>query len=72
MGVKSTRTIYKKTALSMIEQEIRRITETGSYKEIEDLLETVLDIHNEKSRYYYDNFSVVPDDYEPQKWENVY
>lgn len=71
MGIKSTRTIYKSTALDMIRQEFERITNEGSCKEIEEFLENVLDIHNEKSRYYFDNFYVVPDDYKPQKWENV-
>ena len=72
MGIKSTRTIYKSTALEMIKQEIQRLTENASLKEIEDVLELILDIENEESRFYFDNFCVVPDDYKPQTWENVY
>ncbi len=72
MGVKSTRTIYRSTALNMIEEELKNLTENASNKQIEEALENILDIHNENSRYYYDNFSVVSDDYKPQSWENVY
>lgn len=71
MGIKSTRTVRRSTALRMIEQEIQNKLENGSNREIEDMLETVLDIHNEKSRYYYDNFTVVSDDYKPESWEDV-
>lgn len=72
MGIKSTKRVYKTTALKMIKDEIDRLTDNASCKEIEDVLENILDIHNEESKYYFDNFIVVPDNYEPNKWEDVY
>ena len=71
MSVKSTSKIRRSDAIKWIDSLLGG-NAPPTNKDIEDQLERILDINNEKSRYYFDNFMVVDDDYVPDVFDRMW